>query len=122
MAKDGKFVIRCKDGDGEEVARGSCDMQVRAGGSSSSYGASAGSKANSRIVANKTNVTAGETVTIAWRGNGTDNCTITGPDGFKEYGNKGSVTGRMLQTSIFQLSCSVGNRQLPLEEITIVTI
>ncbi|MCD5384598.1 MAG: hypothetical protein LRZ97_01630, partial [Candidatus Pacebacteria bacterium] len=119
MIKDGKFVIRCKDEDGDEIGRNSCDIQVNA----ELYDGTSDSNNNqpkANITANETQVTDGDIVTIAWRGDNTDNCTITGPDGFREYGNKGSVTGRILQTSTFQLSCISSGVLLPIEEITIV--
>ena len=79
-------------------------------------------QANSILTVSDTQVSSGDTVTISWEGRGTDMCTISGPDGFREQSNKGSVTGKMLQTSEFILNCSVGQRALPEKRVTIEVI
>ena len=112
------FVVRCKDSLNKELARNSCKIEVRDGNAN----VQGDGTPLARIAANKNEVAGGETVTISWRGYNTDNCTITGPDGFKEYGNKGSVTGRMLQTSTFRLSCIADKKDLPIKEITVTVI
>ncbi len=123
-----KFVVQCRDESNREVGRSSCKLQVgeifHAGGDFGG-GASGGwdtQQPRAELTTSKRQVSAGETVTISWEGFGTNNCTITGPDGFKELGNKGSVTGRMLQTSTFELSCSAGGQDIPTESVTIQVI
>ncbi len=125
-----KFVVRCRDEDNREIGRNSCTVTIGegfsgGGGSFGGGGASGGwsdGQARAELRVNKTSVSSGDTVTIEWEGYGTSNCSITGPDNFNEQGNKGSVTGRMLQTSTFELSCKAGSTSLLPETVTIRVI
>jgi len=121
-----KFVVRCRDSAGREVGRSSCKVQV--GGNTQISRDNTQRSGNSiatphtNLSASKRRVSAGDTVTISWEGFNTDDCTITGPDGFRELGNKGSVTGRMLQTSTFELDCNASSRAVPTKSVTITAI
>jgi hypothetical protein len=117
IQEDGKFVVRCLSDTQEELGRNSCNIEV----SDQITGTDPIDDGVPRlyIASDKTEVGRGEVVSISWRGVNTDNCMLTDGADIKVYGNAGSITGSVQDTSTLELICVADGIILPKKGLTI---
>lgn len=122
----GTFVVRCRDAYNRELGRNSCYLrpatETGAVSTDTTGGDAAARAVTSDLSVSTTRAQSGDEITLEWEGVNTTSCTLSGPDGFSQPGNKGSVTGTIYETSTFTLNCDAPSGPPTPKSVTITVI